>query len=203
MVCERIRPILDELAREGPVETETRRRALLHSESCTDCAAYLRMSETLTGAFKDWAAEEGATEAPPRVEAILRAAFVHERVRARVAPTTPVLLGLAAAALLVIAALLSPPRPGNKDSAEGASRATGAPEGGLVPSADEAATFMPLQDADPLAEGEGGEVMRVTLPLSALGDTGWPVNDDGSFQTVEADVLVGEDGLARAVRLAE
>jgi hypothetical protein len=182
MVCERIRPILDELAREGPVETETRRRALLHSESCTDCAAYLRMSETLTGAFKDWAAEEGAT---------------------RVAPTTPVLLGLAAAALLVIAALLSPPRPGNKDSAEGASRATGAPEGGLVPSADEAATFMPLQDADPLAEGEGGEVMRVTLPLSALGDTGWPVNDDGSFQTVEADVLVGEDGLARAVRLAE
>ena len=45
--------------------------------------------------------------------------------------------------------------------------------------------------------------MRVRLPRTALAAFGFPVNEDNMEQAVKADVVLGEDGLARAVRVVK
>jgi hypothetical protein len=199
MTCVQAQPILDDLARKAILDKDLEREALAHVESCAGCASYLQAREALTRALGALAEADLDREAPPRVEATLRAAFWNGREPARVAPATPVLIGLGAAAVLVVAALMSPPR----TPSAGLPAASGAvpPEEARGPAADGA--FVTLPNADPLTEGESGEVMRVSLPISALADLGLSTADENTVQTVEADVLLGEDGLPRALRLAE
>jgi hypothetical protein len=47
---------------------------------------------------------------------------------------------------------------------------------------------------------ESGELIRVQMPRSALVRFGLPVNVEHADMLVKADLLVGEDGLARAIR---
>jgi hypothetical protein len=47
---------------------------------------------------------------------------------------------------------------------------------------------------------ESGELIRVQMPRSALARFGLPVNVERADVPVKADLLVGEDGLARAIR---
>jgi hypothetical protein len=47
---------------------------------------------------------------------------------------------------------------------------------------------------------ESGEVIRVQMPRSALITLGLPVNVERADEPVMADLLIGEDGLARAIR---
>jgi hypothetical protein len=46
-------------------------------------------------------------------------------------------------------------------------------------------------------------VVRVQLPVSSLQLMGVPVNEESADLSVQADLLLGQDGLARAVRLVE
>lgn len=65
-------------------------------------------------------------------------------------------------------------------------------------SADEITTeFIPLAG---FTQSEGVHLMRVELPRSALASFGIPVNADNAGGRVKADVLLGEDGTARAIR---
>jgi hypothetical protein len=50
---------------------------------------------------------------------------------------------------------------------------------------------------------DGGQLVRVEMPRSALARFGLPVNMDRADERVKADVLVGMDGLARAIRLVK
>jgi hypothetical protein len=73
-----------------------------------------------------------------------------------------------------------------------------------VVQADETtADFYPLPDADGLPPVESAMVVRVQLPMSSLELIGFPVNQDRDSDPVEAEVLLGQDGLARGVRLVE
>ncbi len=47
---------------------------------------------------------------------------------------------------------------------------------------------------------EGGQLVRVELPRAAVARFGLPVNMERSGERVKADVLVGADGLAQAIR---
>ena len=47
---------------------------------------------------------------------------------------------------------------------------------------------------------EGGQLLRVELPRAAVARFGLPVNMDRAGERVKADVLVGADGLAQAIR---
>jgi hypothetical protein len=58
--------------------------------------------------------------------------------------------------------------------------------------------FFPLLDVAP--PFERGELLRVTVPASTMRRVGLPVNEDRLDERVYADVLVGEEGLARAIR---
>ena len=51
--------------------------------------------------------------------------------------------------------------------------------------------------------GEGGQVIRVTLPRSAMRTVGLPVPENGWYERVPADVVLGQDGVARAVRFVK
>jgi len=70
------------------------------------------------------------------------------------------------------------------------------------PAADtEIATdFIPLMNKETLAQMDGGQVMRVELPRSALMSFGLPMDMERASERIKADVVVGNDGLARAIR---
>jgi hypothetical protein len=58
--------------------------------------------------------------------------------------------------------------------------------------------FFPLMDV-PLPF-ERGELLRVIVPAATMRTVGLPVNEERLTERVQADVLVGEEGLARAIR---
>jgi hypothetical protein len=60
--------------------------------------------------------------------------------------------------------------------------------------------FFPVVGTDPHDLLRGGSMMRVRLPRSAMINFGLPVHPDRYGESVAADVLLGEDGLARAIR---
>jgi hypothetical protein len=71
-------------------------------------------------------------------------------------------------------------------------------------SGDEVATdFLPVGYTNPINLQDGGQVMRVELPRSALAGFGLPVNMNRVNERVKADVLVGRDGQARAIRFVQ
>lgn len=63
--------------------------------------------------------------------------------------------------------------------------------------------FMPLGYAGPINLQDGGQLVRVELPRSAMLSMGLPVNMDRYSERVKADVFVGADGFARAIRFVQ
>ncbi|MGH9752065.1 MAG: hypothetical protein ACREA2_04720 [Blastocatellia bacterium] len=60
--------------------------------------------------------------------------------------------------------------------------------------------FFPLTYGGDQKSMQSGEVIRVQMPRSALIAFGLPVNIERADVPVEADLLIGEDGLTRAIR---
>jgi hypothetical protein len=86
--------------------------------------------------------------------------------------------------------------PGEGESA--ANHAGGAAKSNDAESVTE---FLPLVAGAPAATPlEGGQLVRVRLPRAALASLGLPLNVERDNEPVKADVLIGNDGLARAIR---
>ena len=64
----------------------------------------------------------------------------------------------------------------------------------------ELAEFLPLPFANDDSPLGTAEVVRIRLSESALGELGLPVSDEGAGRPVTADIVIGEDGVARAIR---
>jgi hypothetical protein len=74
-------------------------------------------------------------------------------------------------------------------------------EGRMTSTSGEIATdFMPVSYGDNLNEIDNGRIVRVEMPRSALAQFGLPVNMDRANERIKADVLIGDDGMARAIR---
>jgi hypothetical protein len=65
---------------------------------------------------------------------------------------------------------------------------------------EEVTEFLPLADGEDLTSLEAAQVVRVELPVSALMDLGLRVGPEISQGQVKADILIGHDGSARAIR---
>ncbi len=61
--------------------------------------------------------------------------------------------------------------------------------------------FFPLVDVAPPVER--GELVRVSVPATAMQAVGLPVREDRLSDRVQADVLVSEEGLATAIRFVK
>ncbi len=66
-----------------------------------------------------------------------------------------------------------------------------------------ALNFYRLPGADELPPMESATVVRVQLPMSSLRLIGLPVNEDCAAESIQADMLVGQDGLPRGVRFVQ
>jgi hypothetical protein len=139
-------------------------------------------------ALADSARGEGAS---PRVEGAVLAAMVGVR-REGAGPARPVLkagewFSLAAAAALVLA---------SASGAWVASRATPPGPGPIEP-----AGFLEIPGASALPPMESGSIIRIALPVGALPQYGLPIPGDSVSGHVDADLLVAQDGVPRAIRL--
>ena len=66
-----------------------------------------------------------------------------------------------------------------------------------------ATDFIPLRYMNAASLQDGGQIVRVELPRSALANFGLPVNMDRYNEKVKADVIFGVDGLAHAIRFVQ
>ena len=144
-----------------------------------------------------------AVQAPPADEALLRAQFrAAARRREQASTTTARSAALArrrfaAAAVVVLAvgAVLAAVRLRvERPAPVPVTAATAEPQ----PRAHPVSAFQPLLNAPGLSSSSYS-VVRVRIPLSAFAVVPG-VQQDG---TIEADLLVGEDGLARGIRFPE
>ncbi|HZF39376.1 MAG TPA: hypothetical protein VE715_11155 [Blastocatellia bacterium] len=61
--------------------------------------------------------------------------------------------------------------------------------------------FFPVMQGGELIPLDGGRIVRVRMPRSNLIPLGIPFNQERVNETIKADVLLSNDGLARAIRL--
>jgi len=167
-----------------------------HLAACPVCAARWETGRPVAAGLRLLAEEMKKVSEPPRVEAQLVRAY-RERYRLRVPPVGEVRRWWAAAAavLLVAGALwtgVRQPPPPLVAANTGLAAVAGSEE--------EEAAFIPLPNAAGSPQDEDVDLVRVELPRSAVTALGMPASDDGDAESVEAEVLVGPDGMARAVR---
>ena len=70
-----------------------------------------------------------------------------------------------------------------------------------VPGVIEPAGFVEVPGASMLPPMESGSIIRLVLPAGALPHYGLPVPADAADGLVDADLLVAQDGVPRAIRL--
>jgi hypothetical protein len=210
MTCQSHRQALLELARGvadvGAGEAEA------HVRACASCAAYLRRQRDLTAAVQALSADARNWTASSGVEKRLADAFATEQaVRPastghRVPDWRHALSTAAAVVIFMLAAAwwsnptIAPGVQLAPHSEPAGDAARPQPPGhGLEQVA--AIEFVMIPAAAGLPPLESARIIRMEVPVSALPDYGLQVVSDGRRAAVEADLLVGQDGLARGIRL--
>ncbi len=173
MRCGDFEAAIVEAAR-GASSPETER----HLEGCPRCRERLRIEAQLTAGLRDLQLERALERPDPSVRAALAVAVQKRRSR-----LVPWVWAAAAAVLLALAGALTPsPEP-------------------APPSPVRASNpFVLLDYSRPITSADTGRMVRVSLPGSAPAMLGFPV---AGARRVEADILLGEDGSARAIRFID
>lgn len=141
-------------------------------------------------------AVDGPQSAPDRIEWRLRAEFRKRKSVRRARAWLSMAGGTAVAAGLVLAMWMHDlPKPIRQQLV---------PATAVVSSDDDSdANFYPLPDAEALPAIENAMVVRVQMPVSSLRLMGVPMDEERGETPVQAELLLGQDGLARGVRLAQ
>jgi hypothetical protein len=212
MSCNEFEELLHDLDRPGTSGLAMRERALVHAESCGPCGLLLIESESLDFALHTMSVKDEDRKASPQVEAKLLREFRGQRS----APKVRVLrwqMALAAVAAMALLALVlmrgriapAPQQPvatnGSPTSAEPYAVVTD-PQLAALTESEDGTAFVSLPYADDSASMEGGAVVRVTMPRSALVAFGLPIaGNASSTDSIPAEVVVSEDGTPQAIRL--
>lgn len=175
-----------------------------HLAGCAACSAHMARQRELTLGLKRVAEQASALKAPARVEERLLRAFRAQHNLAVPLARNRWLVGarwaLAACLLFAAGFLLS-------NSRQPAPPRVGLVAADLAPDAEMAAAeadgFIPLPNAERLGPNDDVNVVRMEVPRSTMVELGFAESADRDADRVEADVLLGSDGLARAVRFLE
>ena len=209
MNCQEFWNTMPELAREaegGHLE---------HVGECAACAALLNRQRVLASGLRTLAADWRSVEAPALVESRLAAAFLgqagltvlHPAIRWWVPVAT---WAMATAAVVALAMFLVRDRhvvaPAHRTPSSRVQLAAVEPPADfetLGDASDAESDFIPLPNAARIEPNEELNVVRVEVPRSAMIALGYAVSEDRASEPVEAEVVLGADGLARAVRFFE
>jgi hypothetical protein len=209
MNCQEFWNTMPELARE-PEDGH-----LEHVRECSACAALLNRQRTLASGLRTLAADWRSVEAPARVESRLTAAFLGQAGLTVLHPVTrwwvPLATWAAATAAVVgLAMFLVRDRqvvaPAHRTASSRVQLAAVEPPANfetLGDASDTESDFIPLPNAERIEPNEELNVVRVEVPRSAMIALGYAVGEDRASEPVEAEVVLGADGLARAVRFLE
>ena len=179
-----------------------------HLLECAACVARMNRQRELAAGLRAMASEYQRVGAPARVEARVIAGFRSQAGIHTVSASRPGWLPVlswatAFAGVIALAIFLVsqwrpqtiPPPPGR-----------GVELASLMSPGDsqsEYEGFIPLPNAARLAENDEVNLVRVEVPRSAMIALGIEVNPEQAAELVQADVMLGPDGIARAVRFVE
>jgi hypothetical protein len=226
MTCREFDEIVHEFVRMELLDVDLRKAALEHAAHCSNCAERMAHAGVLAESTEAVAESVREQQAPPNVEGALLEAFRNRHRRMFWWRTFEWVAAGAAAAVLLIALWTSTGRTNVQLAPEprnGVSSQSKAPLDGVAPEAsqpdgiaEEAETqvanaaisgtyamtdFVPVPYTDEIDPEDPGMVVRVQLMRSSLAELGYPVAEMPDEEMIRADVLVGEDGWPRGVKL--
>jgi anti-sigma factor RsiW len=194
MTCRQLKFDVIDFARGAALDPAREAAVERHLRACPPCGALVDRQRAMSAALRRLASEQKVPALNPGQLNRLLAAVGRPRERSRRA-TIAVGLSLAASVLIVASLSVGLQR---EASVPGSSQSVAAT---LAPPVSAETAFVVLPGADALPRLESGRVIRIEIPESELTVVGlWP---SGHAGWVQADVLVGQDGLARAVRLVQ
>ena len=229
MTCREFDEVVHEFVRMELLDVAVREATLEHAAHCSNCAERMTEAGVLAEATEAAAESVCGQQAPPNVEVALLAAFRKRHRRTVWWRTFEWVAAGAAAAMLSIVLWTSagrtkgqPPSPGPRKDISSQSKA---PLDAAVPESSQAgevaegaetqvanaatsgtyavADFVPVPFTEAIGPEDPGMVVRVQLTRSSLAELGYPVAEMPDEDLIRADVLVGEDGWPRGVKLAQ
>jgi hypothetical protein len=212
------------------LDVNVREAALEHAAHCALCAERMADATALAEASQSMGDRARGEHTPPEVEATLLSAFRnhHRRVSWR-RKLEWASIGAAAAVLLLFVWLgngkqkaQTIPAPRKNISSQSAaplqaeaadpsrmvnrSSMSGTSDTETVASAGESyltSDFVPVPYSGSIVADDPGMVVRVQLTRASLAQLGYPVAETPDEDLILADVLVGEDGWPRGVKLIQ
>jgi hypothetical protein len=215
MICEELEWALMELARRGPISAEDRAACVAHLDVCEVCGIVFEGQVRLSAAAGALAAEAGQFTAPATVEQALiielrsagrfqRRRFVYGAMGGAIAASLALALWMTWRPAPKVAVKQKPSVPTVSEPIVAAVPVrvitTRRPRTVHALAVQEQ-PFIAIPYTPPIEPYERTEVMRMDLPVTALIAAGLPMNMADPGEIVQTDVLVGQDGRARAVRL--
>jgi hypothetical protein len=226
MTCREFAEVVHDFVRMDLLDVNEREAVLEHAAHCDGCSQ--RLAEAVALAEASQMAGESVAEehAPARIEAVLLAAFRehHQRVSWR---RTFEWVGVGAAAAVLVAFLWitasgSKQQPTPVEKKEPASQPNFPVDARVSPvqkpdsavpsvrveraraaesQAYAASDFVPVPFAGAVTADDPGMIVRVQLTRASLAQLGYPLAETPGEELISADVLVGEDGWPRGVKL--
>lgn len=221
MKCSEFSKIVHDLARSQGLTRDEAAIARAHAETCPTCASRLAEAEELAAILKGVSAESRSLGAPESTESALMTAFRTSKAeesrhwKPRWRPVLGWASAVAVALLLGFATLGRTPvyrsSPMAASNTLGSASTTASADSTASRSATVSQTaavqptsgFVPVPFAGGLAQGDSGVIVRVQVPRASLAELGYPVDEVQGQGMVQADLLVGEDGWPRAVRIVK
>jgi hypothetical protein len=186
--------------------------AAQHAAKCPNCAALQESWQEARAALQLLRETTQDAQAPQRVEMRLRNEFGRRHRTAKARFAAIVAAWTLAAATVVIAGVswrnfkLTQTPQQHVSSANTmsvpaqATTVTDMPEETTLVAGNESGAFTLLPGSLP-QETDDSDIVRVRMQRGALGALGLPVNEERVSDWIQVDLLVGEDGLPKAVRL--
>jgi hypothetical protein len=214
MNCEQVEAIVLDLGRDVDADSLERAAAVAHLSHCPRCAALQESWDAAREELRLLAEETLEARAPARVEMRLRQEF-RARHRTVVARRAAVVAAWALAAAAIIVGAVGSWNWQQARRQEAAKQKMAAQnalpeseasaqnlESGNLSTGDDSGDFTPLPGTT-LDETEEAAIYHVRMQRGSLGALGLPVNEERAGEWIQVDLLVGNDGLPQAVRLAQ
>jgi len=230
MTCREFDEAVHGFVRMELLDVSLREAVIEHAAHCDNCSQRMGEASVLAEVTEAAAGSLRELQAPPNVEASLLSAFRNQRRGRDTVVWRTFAWAAAGAVVATLAAALwisstrseVQPSPAPRKDVSSQSRepldATGPASSRTVETAPATelevsnarttgayslADFVPVPFADRMGPEDPGMVVRVQLTRASLAELGYPVDEVYSSDLVRADVLVGQDGWPRGVRVVQ